>query len=47
MSAPADGYDAYYQARLWDSLPEVYRALDSVDDTVAGPLRELDHRRAL
>jgi hypothetical protein len=44
MSAPADGYDAYYQARLWDSLPEVYRALDSVDDTVAGPLRELLNR---
>jgi hypothetical protein len=44
MSAPADGYDAYYQARLWDSLPEIYRALDSADDAVAGPLRELLNR---
>jgi hypothetical protein len=44
MSVPGDGYDAYYQARLWDSLPEIYRALDSVDDAVAGPLRELLNR---
>ena len=39
-----DGYDAYYQARLWDSVPEVYRALDSIDDAAAGPLRELLNR---
>jgi hypothetical protein len=44
MSAPADGYDAYYQARLWDSVPEIYRALDSVDAAAAGPLRELLNR---
>lgn len=55
MSAPADGYDAYYQARLWDSLPEFYRVLDSSrassDDwagdwagDIAGPLRELLNR---
>ena len=44
MSTPADGYDAYYQARLWDALPEIYRALDSMDDAAAGPLRELLNR---
>ena len=44
MSAPADGYDAYYQARLWDSLPEIYRAMDSAGDDAAGPLRELLNR---
>ena len=51
MSAPADQYDAYYQARLWDSLPEFYRVLDSSYDSAggwaddaAGPLRELLNR---
>ncbi|HET9080121.1 MAG TPA: hypothetical protein VFO01_06355 [Trebonia sp.] len=44
MSAPADGYDAYYQARLWNSLPEIYRAMDYIDDDTAGPLRELLNR---
>jgi len=48
MSRPADGYDAYYQARLWNSLPEIYRAFDSLDGTGTGtgtgPLRELLNR---
>ncbi|MGH3250349.1 MAG: hypothetical protein ACRDOI_29670 [Trebonia sp.] len=44
MSAPADGYDDYYQARLWDSLPEIYRAMDTIGDDAAGPLRELLNR---
>jgi hypothetical protein len=44
MSVPADGYDGYYQARLWDSLPEVYRAMDSIGGDAAGPLRELLNR---
>ena len=44
MTAPADGYDRYYQARLWDALPEIYRAMDSVGDDAAGPLRELLNR---
>ncbi|HMD91007.1 MAG TPA: hypothetical protein VKG80_00040 [Trebonia sp.] len=41
MSELADGYDAYYQARLWDSLPEMYQALDFIDAATPGPLREL------
>lgn len=44
MSDSADGYDGYYQARLWDALPEVYRAADSTGDGAAGPLRELLNR---
>jgi hypothetical protein len=48
MSEVSDGYDAYYQARLWDALPEFYRVLDGIDDAIdgtgAGPLRELLNR---
>jgi hypothetical protein len=44
MSDPGDGYDRYYQARLWDSLPEFYRAMDGIDADAAGPLRELLNR---
>jgi hypothetical protein len=40
----ADGYDGYYQERLWELLPGMYRALDSADPSVAGPLRELLNR---
>lgn len=29
MTDPGDGYDGYYQARLWESLPAIYRALDT------------------
>ena len=44
MSEPADGYDAYYQARLWDSLPEMYQTMDIIGDDGPGPLRELLNR---
>ena len=44
MSELADGYDAYYQARLWDSLPEMYQALDFIDADTPGPLQELLNR---
>ena len=36
-----DSYDAYYANRVWQLLPGVYRAKDSDDPNVAGPLQEL------
>ena len=39
-----DGYDAYYADRLWQLLPGVYRANDSDDPQVTGPLQELTAR---
>lgn len=44
MTAPADGYDAYYQGRLWYALPEMYQALDIIGEDEPGPLRELLNR---
>src|SRR5690242_2282733 len=44
MNDIADGYDGYYSERLWESLPGMYRALDSADPATAGPLRELLNR---
>ena len=52
MDDPADGYDGYYQVRLWESLPVIYRVLDTatfadLDTAVStgpGPLRELVNR---
>jgi hypothetical protein len=41
MRADLDGYDTYYAQKLWMLLPAVYRAADSDDDAVAGPLREI------
>lgn len=41
MSDDRDRYEAYYAARLWSLLPGLYRTLDSDDDEVPGPLREL------
>ena len=41
MAELDDGYDSYYADRLWQRLPGVYRALDSDDPTVSGPLQEL------
>ena len=40
----ADGYDLYYADKLWALLPEVYRAQDSDQFGVGGPLRELVNR---
>ena len=36
-----DGYDGYYADRVWQLLPGVYRARDSDDPAVTGPLQEL------
>lgn len=44
MSELADGYDAYYQARLWDSLPQMYHEGDALKDGTPGPLQELLNR---
>lgn len=39
-----DGYVAWYQARLWQLLPAVYRSMDGGTATVPGPLQELLNR---
>jgi hypothetical protein len=44
MSDDADLYDEYYAAKLWGLLPAVYRAEDSADFNVNGPLRGLVNR---
>lgn len=41
MAEVDDGYDGYYADRLWQLLPGIYRALDSNDPRVTGPLQEL------
>jgi hypothetical protein len=40
----ADHYEPYYADKLWRLLPEVYRAADSVDPDLTGPLEELVER---
>lgn len=40
----ADGYDAFYQDKLWRLLPAIYRASDSEREDRNGPLRELVNR---
>jgi hypothetical protein len=44
MADVADGFDTFYADRLWQLLPGVYRALDSSDPEVTGPLQELSAR---
>src|SRR5262245_31677381 len=39
-----DNYDRYYADKLWNLLPEVYRALDSPDFDRNGPLHEMVNR---
>ncbi len=39
-----DGYVAWYQAKLWQLLPVVYRNLDGGTATAPGPLQELLNR---
>jgi hypothetical protein len=41
MAEVPDGYDSYYAERLWKLIPAVYRARDSDDASVTGPLQEL------
>jgi hypothetical protein len=44
MSSSPDNYDIYYADKLWNLLPEVYRAQDTDQFGVYGPLRELVNR---
>jgi hypothetical protein len=41
MTLDADRYQAFYTEKLWSLLPAIYRAEDSDDFDVSGPLREL------
>ncbi|WNG35765.1 hypothetical protein F0U61_20380 [Archangium violaceum] len=44
MRNDADRYEAYYAQKLWQLLPELYRAEDSPELNRNGPLRELVER---
>jgi hypothetical protein len=44
MTGDQDHYEAYYANKLWTLLPAVYRAEDSDEFGVNGPLRELVNR---
>jgi hypothetical protein len=39
-----DRYEAWYQEKLWELLPGIYRAEDSQDFDTKGPLREIVER---
>jgi hypothetical protein len=39
-----DGYVAWYQAKLWQLLPAIYRTMDGTTPGVPGPLQELLNR---
>jgi hypothetical protein len=43
-AAHPDRYDVWYSDKLWNLLPEIYRAEDSADFERNGPLRELVER---
>jgi len=44
MPVNQDNYQAYYQDKLWNLLPSIYRSLDTDSFTTPGPLRELVNR---
>ncbi len=44
MANDPDRYEAWYSEKLWNLLPELYRAEDSSDFNRKGPLRELVER---
>jgi hypothetical protein len=44
MANDRDHYQAYYQDKLWNMLPAIYRSLDSDSFNTNGPLRELVNR---
>ena len=39
-----DGYISWYQDKLWQLLPAIYRTDDAVTPGVPGPLQELFNR---
>jgi len=44
MPDPRDHYQIYYQDKLWNLLPGIYRALDTASFVIPGPLREMVNR---
>jgi hypothetical protein len=44
MQDERDHYQAYYQDKLWNLLPAVYRSLDTDKFNAPGPLREMVNR---
>lgn len=44
MAEDLDHYQAYYQGKLWNLLPAIYRTLDANDPDVQGPLHEIVNR---
>jgi hypothetical protein len=44
MTDPRDLYQAYYQDKLWNLLPAIYRTLDTDKFNANGPLREMVNR---
>jgi hypothetical protein len=44
MATDPDRYEAWYSRKLWNLLPELYRAEDSPDFDRTGPLQELVER---
>jgi len=44
MPDPRDHYQAYYQDKLWNLVPAVYRTLDTDTFNANGPLREMVNR---
>src|SRR5215472_2294047 len=44
MPASADQYQSYYQDKLWKLLPAIYRAQDTDELNLNGPLREMVNR---
>ena len=44
MTNDQDNYELYYGNKLWNLLPAIYRALDTDQFNVNGPLRELVNR---
>lgn len=47
MSGDRDHYEAFYDSKLWNLIPAIYRQEDTDNFNAAGPLRELVHRTAV
>ena len=44
MTQIRDHYEVYYAEKLWNSLPAIYRSLDTDKIDSRGPLREVVDR---
>lgn len=47
MAGDLDHYEAFYEDKLWNLIPAVYRQEDTDDFDASGPLREIVHRIAV